>query len=194
MKIFGILLFSLLLAQGSKAQGRKQRVISDNKKQYAFSDTAGITASYIAYHGDRFPLPDLTTLDSLSITQTYLKGKTVFINCWFVACQPCIAEIPVLNELEKKYKSDSTAFIALTFDKEDRIKSFLSKKPFLFQIAHMPQANIDSLKKISFYPFSVIVNRQGNLSFVLISWPGGKDSGNELLTLLDQQFKKALAQ
>jgi hypothetical protein len=50
------------------------------------------------------------------------------------------------------------------------------------------------MKKISFYPFSAILNRQGQISFVLVSWPGGKDSDTQLLTLLDQQFKKALAQ
>lgn len=194
MKISGILLFSLLLVLESTAQNKKQRVIADNKKQYIFSDTAGITASYIAYHGARFSLTDLITIDSLSISQASLKGKTVFINCWFVACQPCIAEIPVLNELEKKFRSDSTVFIALTFDKADRIRSFLAKKPFHFQIASLPQADIDSMKKISFYPFSAILNRQGQISFVLVSWPGGKDSDTQLLTLLDQQFKKALAQ
>ena len=194
MKISGILLFSLLLVLESTAQSRKQRVIADNKKQYVFSDTAGITASYITYHGDRFPLPELITIDSISISQASLKGKTVFINCWFVACQPCITEIPVLNELEKKYRSDSTVFIALTFDKADRIKSFLAKKPFQFQMASLPQADIDSMKKISFYPFSAIINKKGQLSFVLVSWPGGKDSDKQLLTLLDKQFKQALAQ
>ncbi len=194
MKLFGLLLLSLLFFLNSTAQSRKQRVIADNKKQYVFSDTAGITASYITYHGDRFPLPELITIDSISISQASLKGKTVFINCWFVACQPCITEIPVLNELEKKYRSDSTVFIALTFDKADRIKSFLAKKPFQFQMASLPQADIDSMKKISFYPFSAIINKQGQLSFVLVSWPGGKDSDKQLLTLLDQQFKQALAQ
>lgn len=194
MKISGIILFSLLLAQGSAAQSRKQRVITDNKKQYAYSDTAGITAAYIAYHGDRFPLPDLITSDSLSITAASLKGKTVFINCWFVACQPCVAEIPVLNQIENKYRSDSTVFIALTFDKAERIRSFLAKKPFHFQIANLPQAEIDSMKKISFYPFTAIVNREGRLSFVLVSHPGGKDSAEELKQLLDEQFKKALMQ
>ena len=194
MKISGILLCSLLLVLDSTAQSRKQRVIADNKKQYVFSDTAGITASYIANHVDRFALPDLLTIDSLSITESSLKGKTVFINCWFVACQPCIAEIPVLNELQKKYRSDSTVFIALTFDKADRIRSFLAKKPFQFQMASLEQTDIDSMKKISFYPFSAIVNKQGRLSFVLVSWPGGKDSDTKLLTLLDQQFKQALAQ
>jgi len=194
MKNLLIIPFSLLLARGANAQSKKQRVITDNKKQYSFSDTSGITASYINYHGDRFLLPDLVTIDSLSITQASLKGKTVFINCWFVACQPCIAEIPLLNEIEKKYRSDSTVFIALSFDKEERIRSFLAKKPFLFQIARLPQEDIDSLKKISFYPFTIMLNREGKITFVLVSRPGGKDSADELKLLLDEQFKRALAQ
>ena len=39
-----------------------------------------------------------------------LKGKINVINFWFMKCAPCIAEIPALNTLVKKYKGKDINF------------------------------------------------------------------------------------
>lgn len=184
----------LFISFFSAGQTKKQRIIADNDKKFLYSDTAGVTQSYITYFGDRFPVPDLITIDGNTITQADLKGKTVIYNFWFVACPPCVAEIPALNRLHRKYKSDTTLFIAVTFDKEERIKEFLKKHEFTFQIASLPQADIDNIKKISFYPFTAIVSKKGKLSFTLFGRPAGKSSEEEIFNLLDIQIKKAQIQ
>jgi len=183
---------ALLITLYSAGQTKKQRVVVDNDKKYLYSDTAGVTQSYIAYFGDRFPVPDLITIDGKSITQADLKGKTVFYNFWFVACRPCVAEIPALNKLARKYSSDTVLFVAITFDKEDRIKEFLKKRGFTFQIASLPETKIDTIKKISFYPFTAIVTKEGKLSFALFSRPTGKNPEEEIFNLLEKQIEKAL--
>ena len=33
-----------------------------------------------------------------------LKGKNVVINWWSTGCGPCIAEIPIVNNMVEKYK------------------------------------------------------------------------------------------
>jgi thiol-disulfide isomerase/thioredoxin len=124
--------------------------------------------------------------------QTNLTGQTVIYNFWFVACRPCVAEIPALNKLVKKYKSDSILFIAITFDNENRIRYFLKKKEFSFQIASLPQTEIDSIKKITYYPFTAIVTNEGKLSFAIFSRPIGKNPDEEIFNLLDKQIEKAL--
>ncbi len=185
---------ALLISLYSVAQTRKQRVVFDNDKKFLYSDSAGVTQSYITYFGDTFTVPDITTIDGHTINQDDLKGKTVVYNFWFVACRPCIAEIPALNKLVKKHRSDTTLFVAVTFDKEDRIKEFLQKHEFSFQIASLPQAAIDTIKKISFYPFTAIVTKVGKLSFALFSRPIGKNPEEEIFNLLDKQIEKALLQ
>jgi peroxiredoxin len=183
---------TLLVSFYSSGQTKNQRVVIDNNKKYQYSDSLGVTASYISYFGDSFPVPDLTTIDGTSITQASLAGKTVLYNFWFAACRPCVAEIPALNKLVKKYQSDSLVFIAITFDNENRIKDFLKKKEFSFQIASLPLTEIDSIKKITFYPFTAIVTKEGKLSFALFSRPIGKNPEEEIFDLMDKQIKKAL--
>ena len=39
-----------------------------------------------------------------------LKGKVVVINFWFVECKPCVIEMPELNEIVEKYKSEEVVF------------------------------------------------------------------------------------
>jgi cytochrome oxidase Cu insertion factor (SCO1/SenC/PrrC family) len=94
--IFIALLLSLYSA------GQKQRIITDNDKKFFYSDSSGVTQSYISYFGDSFTVPDLVTIDGKSITAADIKGKTIIYNFWFVACRPCVAEILSLRYCPKK--------------------------------------------------------------------------------------------
>ena len=183
---------ALLISLYSAGQTKNQRIVIDNHKKFLYSDTSGVTQSYISYFGDTLPVPDFATIDGKSITQADLKGKTVIYNFWFVSCRPCVAEIPALNKLVKKHQSDTTLFIAVTFDNENRIKEFLQKHEFAFQIASLSQTEIDKIKKIAFYPFTAIVTKEGKLSFALFSRPIGKNPEEEIFNLLDKQIEKAL--
>jgi thiol-disulfide isomerase/thioredoxin len=174
------------------ALSQKQKVVVDINKKYQYREGSGITQSYIEYYGDSFSTPDLTIIDGRSISQTDLLGKTIIYNFWYAACRPCIAEMPVLNRLATKYNTDSILFIGITFDNEERIKGFLQKHDYAFLISSLPQAEIDKIKKIAFYPFTAIVTKKGKLSFALCCHSSGKNSDVELFNLLDKQIEKAL--
>ncbi len=192
MKTLHLILVALLISFYPAGQTKNLGVVFDNNKKYLYSDSSGVTQSYISYFGDSFHIPDLTTIDDKSITKAGLACNTVIYNFWFVACRPCVAEIPALNKLVKKYQSDSIVFIAITFDNENRIRDFLKKKEFNFQIASLPQTEIDNIKKIAFYPFTAIVTREGKLSFAIFSRPIGKNPEEEIFYWLDKQIGKAL--
>lgn len=46
------------------------------------------------------------------------KGKYVYIDVWATWCQPCIAEIPSLKEVERNYKDKNIAFVSISIDFE----------------------------------------------------------------------------
>jgi len=46
------------------------------------------------------------------------KGKYVYIDVWATWCKPCLAEIPALKILEKKYHNKNIQFISLSIDDE----------------------------------------------------------------------------
>lgn len=192
MRRFCFISMTLLLSFCLAGQRNKQRVVEDGGKKFLYTDSAGVTQSYISYFSDSLPVPDLVTIDKKLIPTSVRKGKTIVYNFWFVSCRPCVSEIPALNQLVKKYQSDSTLFIAVTFDTENRINAFLQNHEFAFQIVRLSQMEIDKIKKISFYPFTAIVTREGKLSFALFGRPAGKNSETAIFDLLDKQIGKAL--
>ncbi len=61
--------------------------------------------NYLNYKGGK------TSLDAL-------KGKYVYIDIWATWCNPCIAEIPALKSLEKKYHNKNIRFVSISIDDE----------------------------------------------------------------------------
>lgn len=178
----------------SFGQSKNERSISDGGKKFWYTDSAAITPSYIKYFGDHFQVPDLQTIDGRGVTEADLRGKITVFNFWFISCKPCLAEIPALNRVADKYRSDSIRFIAITFDKAERVREFLQKRPFHFEMVSMEQPEIQKIKKVAFYPFTAILNREGKLSFAMFGRPTGEDPDEEIFQLLRRQIDKALTQ
>ena len=123
------------------------------------------------------PLPDFETTDmgKNRIRTKDLKGKINVINFWFIRCAPCVAEIPDLNTLVKKYKSKDINFLAVSRDSSSAIVNFLKKHPFDFTI--IPNGNDIFRKNFQLmwgYPFTIITNKKN----VIIGAIQSKKSGS----------------
>jgi len=60
-----------------------------------------------------------------------LKGKYVYIDVWATWCGPCIAEIPALKEIEKKYHDKKIDFVSISVDDKkdyEKWKKFIKDK------------------------------------------------------------------
>jgi thiol-disulfide isomerase/thioredoxin len=166
------------------------RTITDGGHRFVYTDTAGVTASYVGYLGPRFDPGPLTTFDGQALPAPD-SGQVTVYNFWFVSCPPCVAEIPTLNRVAAAYKDVHVRFVALTWDPASRIRAFLSERPFQFSIVSKPVAELQALKKVSLFPCTVITDGRGRVTFVLF----GRESGGgmeALYALLDRQVGMAL--
>jgi len=109
-------------------------------------------------------LPNFTVTDinGKSYNSDELIGKVVVINFWFVACKPCIMEIPDLNKLVESYKNAEVVFIALALNSATELKDFIDKNPFVYNIVPdaMELANLFGVKE---YPTHIIVDKNGKI-------------------------------
>ncbi|MBL4643698.1 MAG: TlpA family protein disulfide reductase [Flavobacteriaceae bacterium] len=80
----------------AKQQGATKNKLTKGKPSPKFEN-------YINYKGGK------TSLDAL-------KGKYVYIDVWATWCNPCIAEIPALKSLEKKYHTKNIRFVSISID------------------------------------------------------------------------------
>lgn len=105
----------------------------------------------------------LASLDNSYLKLEDLKGKPTMINFWFTSCKPCIDEMPVLNQIRKKY-ADRVNFISITFDKAERVRTFLEKYDFDFDHYVNAKNYIDTLG-IAAYPTSLFIDKNGVVKF-----------------------------
>lgn len=127
----------------------------------------------------------LANLQGDPVTLADLKGKVVVLNFWFTACPPCIAEMPELNSLVKRYDPAKVVFLSLTFDNGQKVKEFLKHEKFTYQ--HL----VDGRKvctdyNVIGYPTHMVIDKQGILRF---SQLGGADIKNTLMDTIDKLLK-----
>ena len=109
------------------------------------------------------PLPDFSfvDVDGDEIDLGDLKGKAIVINFWFATCLPCIAEMPVLNELKEKYSNSNSnvVFLSMTFEKKSTVLNFLKEHPFNYTAISDAGEYCSSIT--SLYPLTLFVNKKG---------------------------------
>ena len=52
------------------------------------------------------------------------KGKLVYVDVWATWCGPCNAQIPALQDLEKKYHGKPITFLSISLDKQTDLKKW----------------------------------------------------------------------
>lgn len=124
------------------------------------------------YKWEKLLLPDLnfTDLNGNVYNRETTKDKVIVLNCWFVHCKPCVAEIPSLNQLVKKYKNrKDILFLALTFDSAENIIHFLKQTTFNYAIVPDKEDYLTTRLNIVGYPTQIVVNRQGRIVKIIES-------------------------
>lgn len=121
------------------------------------------------YVGLQLPEFELLTMDGDLIDQNSLKGKITVINFWFAACPPCIAEIPGLSTVAKKYAKDDINFIAASTDTYEAVERFLTRKgSFGFELA--PNASDVFFKTFNIqsgFPTTIILDENGVVQYFI---------------------------
>jgi thiol-disulfide isomerase/thioredoxin len=78
-------------------------------------------------------LPDvkLKNLDGSTVDLAQFQGKPVIINFWATWCGPCRFEIPMMNELHRKYAPKGLVIVGISTDDEGAtiVKPFLKELP-----------------------------------------------------------------
>lgn len=141
-------------------------------------------AGFSKLRGNKAPEFNVIDIFGNSWNNANLKGKIVVLNFWFVACSPCIAEIPHLNKLVEEFKSENVAFLAFALDNEERIGKFLAETLFNYSI--VPDSKPISEKFfITQYPTHIIIDDEGVMRYSKV----GFDEKGILLELTEEVSK-----
>jgi thiol-disulfide isomerase/thioredoxin len=130
------------------------------------------------------PLFSFTTLDGKKLKLADLKGKYVLLDFWATWCGPCMAEIPFIKVIRKKYPSEKLVIIGISQDR-DRKKWQEAIKNEAMGWLHYYDTNADiaHLYGINWFPTLVLIDKTGKIIYASDNKTDDKDMLPDILSL-----------
>lgn len=96
-----------------------------------------------------------------------LRGEVLFINFWASWCGPCKQEMPILDELHKRYAPAGFKVIGINVEQElDAAMSLLKKNPVSFPVLWDTDSEVSAAYNVEAMPTSILVDRNGNMRYI----------------------------
>jgi thiol-disulfide isomerase/thioredoxin len=119
------------------------------------------------------------------------KGQVVMINFWATWCGPCRQEMPLLEDIYKKYKPMGFTMLAVNVEPDSKAaEAWLGKlaKPVSFPVAFDVDSKVSKLYKVAGMPSTVFVDRKGNVRVMHKGYKPGDE--NFYLTQIRTMLKE----
>ncbi len=147
------------------------------------SESASTTRS--AKEGAKAPNFSFVTDQGVHVSPTAFGGKVLVLNFWASWCQPCIQEIPSLDQFQREFAKSGVVVVAVSVDKNDqKYRSFLKRIPVSFETVRDPNADVSAQYGTYRYPETYVI-KDGK---VLKKFIGGEDWTDPSMT----QYVKGL--
>lgn len=103
-------------------------------------------------------------INRVEYSSSNTKGKILVLKCWFIACQPCVAEMPELNRMVQKYKDrKDILFLSLASDDKESLKRFLRTTKFDYHVVPNQDVFMSQKLKVYAYPTHILIDKQGKI-------------------------------
>jgi thiol-disulfide isomerase/thioredoxin len=126
-----------------------------------------------------------------TINLAQFKGQVVMINFWATWCTPCRQEMPLLEDIYKKYKPMGFTMLAVNVEPDSKdAEAWLGKlaKPVTFPVAFDVDSKVSKLYKVETMPTTVLVDRKGNVRVLHRGYKPGDE--NAYLTHIRSMLKE----
>ena len=135
--------------------------------------------------------PNFTAKDQYGIEQSIenYKGKFVLLTFWATWCPACRHELPVLDELYKKYGENKKdiVFLGVNNEKMDTVKEFLENKGYKFPTVVSEEAF--QKYPVRAFPTLFVIDRDGNvINYAMGAIPGDTLERYINASLLEKSF------
>ena len=125
------------------------------------------------------PVPDvgIRLLDSPDeFRLSDYRGNIVVVNFWASWCGPCREEMPLLNELHKKYEPLGFTVLGVNVEEDARnARGFLKNFPVDFPVVLDNKNQVSKKYNVIAMPTTVVVDRDGNVRFLHKGYKSGDE-------------------
>jgi peroxiredoxin len=149
-------------------------------KRCAMAAIVASTTVFAASGDASGPAPAFTLTSATTGQQGALseyKGQVVMVNFWATWCGPCQQEMPLLEQMYKKYKPAGFTLIGVNVDKEaPPVKELLARKPVSFPVLLDPANQVSKAYHVDEMPSSVIIDRKGVIRYIHRGYKPGDEN------------------
>jgi peroxiredoxin len=125
--------------------------------------------------------------DTVSLAQ--LKGKVVMLNFWASWCGPCRQEMPLLDQMHKRYSALGFTLVGVNVDADTKdAEAWLSKTPVSFPVVFDRESKVSKLYDVNAMPSTVFIDRKGNVRYLHKGYKAGDEGEylNQIRALLKE--------
>jgi len=136
-------------------------------KQTAMALVLMAGTAFAADAGGPAPSFTLAALTGQQAALSQYKGQVVMVNFWATWCGPCQQEMPLLDQMYKKYKPAGFTLIGVNVDKEGpAVKDLMARKPVSFPVLLDPANQVSKAYHVDEMPSSVLIDRKGEIRYI----------------------------
>ncbi|MEA3462211.1 MAG: TlpA disulfide reductase family protein [Bacteroidota bacterium] len=90
-----------------------------------------------------------------------LRFKVIFVKFWATWCPPCVAEMPEIQSLYRKY-GDRVAFVLATNDSPEEVEAYMEKHQYQMPTLYLTETPPGPLS-FSGFPTTFIISKDGRV-------------------------------
>jgi peroxiredoxin len=128
--------------------------------------TTALIVSLPTVAGSNGPAPafTLTARGGSSVSLSQYKGQVVMLNFWASWCGPCRQEMPLLENIYKKYNKMGFTLIGVNVEPDSKAADdWLKQTPVSFPVIYDKDSTVSRAYDVSGMPSTVIIDRKGNI-------------------------------
>ncbi|WP_052137977.1 TlpA family protein disulfide reductase [Heyndrickxia ginsengihumi] len=112
--------------------------------------------------GTTAPDFSLKNLNNETIHLSDFKGKKVILNFWATWCPPCKKEMPLLEEVYKKYPS-TVKIVSVNIDPQADVKRYIQNTGITFPVLLDENGDVNEVYNVMTVPTTYLINGQGEI-------------------------------
>lgn len=137
---------------------------------------SGTAAAFGA--GESAPDFALASSTGKNVRLKELRGQVVLLNFWASWCGPCRQEMPLLDDIYKKYSKLGFVILGINVEQDNsKAKTYLHDVPVTFPILYDPKNELTKTYNVNAMPTTVIIDRNGKVRYIHAGYkPGYEDT------------------
>ncbi|AZK48126.1 TlpA family protein disulfide reductase [Paenibacillus lentus] len=118
--------------------------------------------------GEAAPVFEVANTYGDKVLLSDYRGKVVVLNFWASWCEPCVKEMPLINEVYESNQLDVATLFVNVGESKGTVNEFLTANRFEFPVMIDVTGKVAGLYGIVGLPVTYIIDKKGNLHHSII--------------------------